>query len=48
MTFNQSVGFKVKDETEKDIMKMDTYPKNKWGETKFAEEMIKTGFNFIN
>ncbi len=29
MTFNQSVGFKVKDETEKDIMKMDTYPKNK-------------------
>ena len=29
MTFNQSVGFKHNDEREKDIMKMDTYPKNK-------------------
>mmetsp|Transcript_23127 Transcript_23127/g.20522 ORF Transcript_23127/g.20522 Transcript_23127/m.20522 type:complete len:168 (+) Transcript_23127:16-519(+) len=26
MTFNQSVGFKVNDKIEKEIMKMDTYP----------------------
>ena len=29
MTFNQSVGFKVNDEKEKEIMKMDTYPISK-------------------
>ena len=29
MTFNQSVGFKCKDERELDIMKMDTYPNRK-------------------
>ena len=47
MTYNQSIGFKHNDPKEKEIMEMDAYPKNKWSETKFAEAMIKTGFNFI-
>ena len=46
MTFNQSVGFLNKDPKHREIMEMDTYPKNKCSETKFAEAMIKTGFNF--
>ena len=29
MTMNQTIGFKFNDPTEKEIMKMDTYPKNK-------------------
>lgn len=46
MTFNQSVGFFHKDEIQKDITKQNRYPINKCHETKYAEEMIKTGIHF--
>ncbi len=45
MTMSQSVGFHHKDETQKMISMQDTYPNHKCDETRFAEEMIKTGFN---
>ena len=44
LTFNQSIGFRVTDERHKEIMKMERHPINKCDETKYAEEMIKTGF----
>ena len=44
ITFNQSIGFKVQDERAQDLVKMDRHPINKCPETKYAEEMIKTGF----
>ena len=44
MTFNQSIGFKVMDERNMDLIKMERHPINKCPETKYAEEMIKTGF----
>lgn len=46
ITFNQSVGFFHKDEILKDISKQTTYPISKCPETKYAEEMIKTGVHF--
>ena len=44
ITFNQSIGFRVNDERNKELIKMDRHPINKCDETKYAEEMIKTGF----
>ena len=44
MTFNQSIGFKVEDPRNKDLIKCVRHPINKCPETKYAEEMIKTGF----
>ena len=44
LTFNQSVGFKVEDERNKDLVKMKRYPIVLCEETKYADEMIKTGF----
>ena len=46
MTFNQSVGFYTKDKTSMDIIKQQRRPINKCAETKYAEEMIKTGIHF--
>ena len=43
VTFNQSIGFKVTDERNKELVKMDRHPINKCPETKYAEEMIKSG-----
>ena len=44
LTFNQSIGFKVEDPRNKDLIKQERHPINKCPETKYAEEMIKTGF----
>ena len=44
MTFNQSIGFKVEDERNKDLIKMDRHPIVLCAETKYADEMIKTRF----
>ena len=44
LTFNQSIGFKVEDERNKDLIKMDRHPIVLCAETKYADEMIKTGF----
>ena len=44
LTFNQSIGFKLDDERSKDLIKMDRHPVVKCPETKYADEMIKTGF----
>ena len=44
LTFNQSIGFKVEDPRNKDLIKCERHPINKCPETKYAEEMIKTGF----
>jgi hypothetical protein len=46
LTSNQSSGFYTKDKISLDITKQTTYPKNKCPETKYAEEMIKTGLHF--
>lgn len=46
MTFNQSVGFYTKDKISTDIAKQPRRPINKCAETKYAEEMIKTGIHF--
>ena len=46
MTFNQSVGFRHKDEISKDIAKQPKKPIVKCPETKYAEAMIKTGIHF--
>lgn len=46
MTFNQSVGFYSKDKTSLDIIKQPRRPINKCAETKYAEEMIKSGIHF--
>ena len=44
MTFNQSIGFNVEDERNKDLIKMDRHPIVLCAETKYADEMIKTRF----
>ena len=44
VTFNQSFGFKVDDPRAKDLVKMDRHPIRKCPETKYADEMVKTGF----
>ena len=46
LTSNQSTGFYTKDKISMDIGKQTAYPINKCPETKYAEEMIKTGFQF--
>ena len=44
LTFNQSIGFKIDDPRNQDLIKMDRHPIYKCAETKYADEMIKTGF----
>ena len=44
MTFNQSIGFKVEDPRNKDLIKMERHPIVLCAETKYADEMIKTRF----
>ena len=44
MTFNQSIGFRVEDERNKELVKMKRYPVKTCAETKYAAEMIKSGF----
>ena len=44
LTFNQSVGFKVEDPRNKDLCKMTRHPIKQCDETKYADNMIKTGF----
>ena len=44
ITFNQSVGFKVEDPRNKELMQMERHPVIKCPETKYADEMIRTGF----
>lgn len=44
LTFNQSIGFKLDDPRNKDLIKMERHPIVKCDETKYADEMIKTGF----
>lgn len=46
MTSSQSYGFLNKDEQQREISKMVSFPIRKCQETKFGEEMIKTGFLF--
>ena len=46
VTYNQSVGFYTKDKISLDIAKQPRKPINKCPETKYAEEMIKTGIHF--
>ena len=44
LTFNQSIGFQQDDPQKKDLVKMERHPIVKCPETKYADEMIKTGF----
>ena len=44
LTFNQSFGFKVNDPRAQDIVQMERHPIVKCPETKYADEMIRTGF----
>ena len=44
LTFNQSIGFKLDDPRSKDLLKMTGHGIVKCPETKYADEMIKTGF----
>ena len=44
LTFNQSIGFRSDDPRNADLMKMERHPIVKCPETKYADEMIKTGF----
>ena len=44
MTFNQSIGFKVEDERNKDLIAGPRHPIVLCAETKYADEMIKTRF----
>jgi len=46
VTFNQTVGFHHKDPLQKEITQQDRHPIRKCPETKYAEEMIKTGIHF--
>jgi hypothetical protein len=46
LTFNQSVGFHHADPIQKEITVTDRKPIRKCPETKYAEEMIKTGIHF--
>ena len=44
LTFNQSVGFKVTDPRHQELLKMTRHPITKCPETRYADEMIRTGF----
>ena len=44
LTFNQSIGFKVTDPRNHDLVKMERHPIVLCDETKYADNMIKTGF----
>ena len=44
MTSNQKTGFYLKDEQQQEIAKMTRYPVRKCQETKYADEMVRTGF----
>ena len=44
LTFNQSIGFKVTDPRNNDLIKMERHPIVLCDETKYADNMIKTGF----
>ena len=44
MTSAQKTGFYTKDEQQKEIAKMTSYPVRKCQETKYADEMVRTGF----
>ena len=46
MTSNQKNGFYLKDEQQQEIAKMTRYPVRKCQETKYADEMVRTGFLF--
>jgi len=46
VTFNQTVGFHHKDPVQQEIIKQERHPIVKCPETKYAEEMIKTGIHF--
>ena len=46
ITFNQTVGFHHSDPQQKEISITDRKPIVKCPETKYAEEMIKTGIHF--
>ena len=43
LTFNQSIGFKVEDERNKELVKMKRFPIVLCQETKYADEKIKSG-----
>ena len=44
LTFNQTFGFKVGDPRAQDLLQMERHPITKCAETKYADEMIRTGF----
>ena len=44
LTFSQSIGFKLEDERSKDLIKMERHPIRQCAETKYADEMIRSGF----
>ena len=44
LTFNQSIGFQLDDPQKMELVKMDRHPIVLCQETKYADEMIKTGF----
>ena len=46
MTGSQTIGFYHKDDLQKEITKQVNYPIHKCPETKYADEMIRTGFLF--
>ena len=46
MTFNQTIGFHNRDPQQKEITLQERKPIVKCPETKYAEEMIKTGIHF--
>ena len=44
MTSNQKTGFYLADKQQQEIAKMTRYPVHKCQETKYADEMVRTGF----
>ena len=46
VTFNQTIGFHHKDPLQREITQQERKPIRKCPETKYAEEMIKTGIHF--
>ena len=46
MTSSQGIGFLTKDEQLKEISKMVSFPIHQCAETKYADDMIRTGFLF--
>ena len=44
LTFNQSIGFKVEDPRNKELIKIERHPIVLCDETKYADEMNRTGF----